>query len=89
MLGDYIARDARRIVLEAEPPETPIAVRRIGFYTRCGLSLSDFPYEQPPLNPGDGMLPLVLMSSGGTLTWDEAAAVRKTLYREVYHFPIG
>ncbi|MBQ8397921.1 MAG: GNAT family N-acetyltransferase [Clostridia bacterium] len=89
MLGEYLRRDERRVVLEVEPPETAIAARRIGFYERCGLSLSRFPYAQPPLNPGDGMLPLMLMSSGGTLTDAEAAAVRDTLYREVYHWPVG
>ena len=89
MLGDYLRRDGRRVVLEVEPPETEMAVRRIGFYTRCGLSLSEFPYAQPPLNPGDGMLPLMLMASGGALTDGEAAAVRDLLYREVYHWPIG
>ncbi len=89
MLGEYLRQDARRAVLEVEPPETPMAVRRIGFYTRCGLSLSHFSYEQPPLNPGDGMLPLMLMSSGGVMTDEEAAAVRDTLYREVYHFSLG
>ncbi len=89
MLAEYIGADTRRLVLEVEPPDTPVAVRRIGFYTRCGLTLCRFPYEQPPLNPGDGMLPLMLMSSGGLLSDGEAAAVRDTLYREVYHFPLG
>lgn len=89
MLGEYLRRDGRRAVLEVEPPTTGTAVRRIGFYTRCGLSLSDFPYAQPPLNPGDGMLPLMLMASGGALTDDEAATVRDLLYREVYHWPVA
>lgn len=85
MLRDYLARDTRRVVLEVEPPQTELARRRIGFYRRCGFSLSEFPYEQPPLNPGDSMLPLMLMSSGGQLSDAEAAGVKKTLYREVYH----
>lgn len=85
MLARYIAMDVRRVVLEVEPPEQEMAVRRIGFYERCGLSLSHFAYAQPPLNPGDGMLPLMLMSSGGVLTDTESAEVRDTLYRAVYH----
>ncbi len=89
MLGEYLGRDERRVVLEVELPETEIARRRIGFYTRCGLEISDFAYAQPPLNPGDGMLPLRLMASGGALTDGEAAAVRALLYREVYHWPVG
>lgn len=89
MFGGYLRRDSRRVVLEVELPETEIAARRIGFYERCGLALSHFPYAQPPLNPGDGLLPLMLMSSGGPLTDDEAAAVRDTLYRAVYHWPVG
>ena len=87
MLMRYIGEDPRPLVLEVEPPETEIARRRIGFYTRCGMHLSDFPYAQPPLNEGDGMLPLMLMSSS-MLTHEGAALVRDHLYREVYHYPI-
>lgn len=89
MLGEYLLRDERRVVLEVELPETDIARRRIGFYTRCGLAISDFAYAQPPLNRGDGMLPLRLMASGGALRDDEAVAVRDLLYRAVYHWPVG
>ena len=88
MLRRYIGEDPRPLILEVEPPETDIARRRIGFYTRCGMFLSDFPYAQPPLNEGDGMLPLMLMSSGGGLTHAQAAEVRNVLYREVYRYPI-
>lgn len=88
MLGRYIAEDPRPLVLEVEPPETDIARRRIGFYTRCGLYLSDFPYAQPPLNEGDGLLPLMLMRSGKMWSDAEAEQVRDTLYREVYRCPI-
>lgn len=89
MLRAYLSRDTRRVVLEVELPNTDFAVRRIGFYQRMGLTLSDFPYTQPPLNPGDEWLPLLLMSSGGALTDAEAAAVRDTLYRVVYRWTAG
>ncbi len=88
MLMWYMGEDTRPLILEVEPPETDIACRRIGFYTRCGMYLSDFPYAQPPLNEGDGMLPLMLMSSNGVLTYERAARVRDELYREVYRYPI-
>ena len=88
MLTQYIGENDLPLILEVEPPETEIARRRIGFYTRCGMYLSDFPYAQPPLNEGDGMLPLMLMSSGGILTHEAAAQVRNVLYREVYRYPV-
>lgn len=90
-------RDAARLSLpgyaacgaRSRAANTDFAVRRIGFYQRMGLTLSDFPYTQPPLNPGDEWLPLLLMSSGGALTDAEAAAVRDTLYRVVYRWTAG
>lgn len=53
------------LILEVELPENGTdAVRRIGFYERCGMKAhDDFPYWQPPyaLNLPD--VPMMLMSS--------------------------
>ena len=47
LLAELSKIEGKRICLEAEPPETPLAERRIGFYLRCGFSQNTYPYHQP------------------------------------------
>lgn len=74
----------KRLCLEVEPPETPLASRRIGFYRRNGFTLNAFPYEQPPLGEDRQAIPLLLMTTGGELTPSAFCALRDLLYRQVY-----
>lgn len=56
---------AATIVIEVEPPTTPIAVRRIRFYETLGMKLWDsVHYVQPPYGPGRQPLELKLMTHG-------------------------
>lgn len=73
-----------RLVLEAEPPTDEMARRRIAFYRRCGLEMSERPYEQPPYYPEAPSVPLVLMSTNPA--WLEARfeEVRRAIARKVY-----
>lgn len=62
----------RRVVLEIEPPEEPIAVRRKHFYERLGFTANPQPYIHPSYgNPAEPHR-LVLMSFPAPLTNDEA-----------------
>ena len=70
------------IVLEAEPPISPLAERRLGFSARCGFHRDPLPYLQPPYRKGDAPTPLCLLSYPRPLS--DAAAVASVLYREVY-----
>lgn len=71
------------LVLEVEPAEhpDPMAARRIDFYRRCGFTLLDHPYRQPPYAPGLPWVELRLMTTDPTL---DPAAITATLHREVY-----
>jgi len=71
------------IALEVEPPtdDNPMAVRRIGFYKRCGFDILDFVYIQPPYAENLPSVPLLLMATAGA---PEPAVIAKTLHREVY-----
>lgn len=61
----FLENVASTIVLEVEPPTTPIAARRIRFYESMGLKLWDsVPYVQPPYGPGRQPLELKLMTHG-------------------------
>ena len=74
----------KRTCLEVEPPESSLTRRRIGFYERNGFLLNDYPYMQPSLGRGRNPVPLYIMTSGGTVTPEEFARVKKLLYSWVY-----
>ena len=76
--------DERRIYLEVEPPETPIARRRIGFYQRMGFFLNDYPYRQPSMGDGRPPIPLKIMTAERPISPEEFREVRDLLYQKVY-----
>ena len=74
------------IVLEAEPPALgEIAARRVGFYSRLGFFLNDFPYRQPPYRQDGNPVELKIMSLRKPLSEDEFRDVKRLLYADVYH----
>lgn len=88
-LGAVILRELQdmlqcRICLEVELPDTDMAVRRIGFYRRNGFSLNNYDYIQPPMSKGKNSMPLLIMTTDGTITKGEFDTIKSTLYREVY-----
>ncbi len=89
-LGSKLLRFAQEssdklVCLEVEPPETPLSIRRIGFYQRNGFHLNPYPYAQPSLSPGQSPVPLFIMTSGRGIRETEFTGIRDTLYRRVYH----
>ena len=72
------------IVLEAEPPVTEIAKRRIAFYQRQGFLLNDYDYIQPAYDKDKKGVPLKIMSYGKTLTENEFLSIKNALYKGVY-----
>lgn len=77
-----LLKEKENIVLEVELPETEIAVRRIGFYERCGFSQNDYPYAQPSYREGGKSVDMILMSYPEPLK--EPDSVVDELYRKVY-----
>lgn len=68
MLKEFLEHIRRPSFLEAEPPELgDIPARRVAFYERMGFHVNPFPYLQPPLQPGQEPIPLVIMSRPGLL----------------------
>lgn len=72
------------VVLEVEPRNhpDPMALRRIAFYERCGFTVLDYPYVQPPYGEGLPEVPLLLMTTDPTIN---AAVVTKKLHKHVYN----
>ena len=73
-----------RVCLEAEVPNTEIAIRRIEFYKRNGFLKNDYDYIQPPMSKGRKPVPLVILTTGGNISKEEFQEIKNTLYKEVY-----
>lgn len=86
LLSDFLLAEPTPVVLEVEPPTGELEGRRIAFYERLGFHLNDYAYAQPPLRPGQPLLPLMLMSYPSPLTEQQFQLCRDTLYREVYGY---
>lgn len=84
LLDQYVSTASSPVILEVEPPDTPTAARRIGFYERHGFYTAPFAYQQLPLREGDDPAPLLLMQYPVPLGEADFEQVRNILYREVY-----
>ena len=80
-IGDLLAC---RLVLEVELPETEMAKRRIGFYRRNGFVLNEYPYMQPAYGKGREAVPLLLMTTEGSIDQAEFESIKQQLYQTVY-----
>lgn len=70
--------------LEAEPPCTDIAKRRIAFYNRHGLVLNEYPYVQPAITAGRNPVPLMIMTYGAAIGAEEFSMLDAEIKKEVY-----
>ena len=84
VLRGFMQSADKPLCLEVELPDTPLAARRIGFYTRSGFALNGYYYAQPPLRDGARPLPLRIMSFPEPLSEREFERVRSVLYSRVY-----
>ena len=73
-----------KVILEVELPNSNINSRRIEFYKRNGFCYNDFEYFQPPLNEGDELLELKIMSKPCALSEEEFQEIRSRLIKAVY-----
>lgn len=66
-------------VIEVERPDNEMASRRIGFYERLGLHISDRDYVQPPYAKGGNPVPMFIMTDKGyEKRWVDE--IHKTVY---------
>ncbi len=72
-------------VLEVEPPDYEMAVRRIHFYERNGFVLNPYEdYVQPALSEEAKDLPLRIMTYPSGVSREGYEGIRQQLYRKVY-----
>lgn len=51
LLAEFCERAGKTVVLEIDPPEDEIAVRRLRFYQGLGFCLNDYAHVHPPYQP--------------------------------------
>ena len=74
------------VFLEVEYPEDDYSKRRIEFYKRFGFSLNDYEYVQPPLEEGNELLPLKIMSYPNESNDEQLNRFRNNVYKHVYKY---
>lgn len=84
ILKGFLERVGEPVVLEAEPAESELAARRIAFYSRCGFTLWDTPYLQPPYRTGHSPFPLKLMVYGSLDEQRDFSQVSHQIHSRVY-----
>ena len=85
LLKKVLSHSRLPFVLEAELPDCEIAARRLGFYTRNGFKVNDFPYLLPPMQKGCKAVPMHILSYPESISEGEFKAIKETLYKEVYN----
>lgn len=75
------------IVFEVEMPTDSQSIKRIAFYEKLGFKVISHRYAQPPYDgEGDFLLPMQLMTNDLHFATTHFDLIRKTLYRDVYHW---
>lgn len=75
------------IILEAEHPISPNAVRRLHFYEQLGIYPIDYAYLQPPYRSTDVSFPLLLLTQQPNVVSQHAEEYVNAIYRKVYKYP--
>lgn len=84
VLRELVSQLSCLVCLEVEFPGTDIAKRRIAFYERNGFVTNNYPYIQPPYSEEQSPLPLIIMTSGRTVSEEEFEEMKRILYKNVY-----
>lgn len=87
ILKQYLNKfSERQVFLEVEYPEDDISIRRIEFYKRLGFYLNDYKYVQPPLEEGNELLPLKIMSYPKKAENIQLDKFKNEVYKKVYNY---
>lgn len=86
LLERFIEAHGKPVVLEVELPEDALTRRRIGFYERYGFVYNAYPYLQPPMRKGQGMLPLRLMTRPAAIDAETYARYKSRIHKIVYRY---
>ena len=79
---EVVKQQYSQVILEVEPPEEEMSIRRFAFYQRQGFVPNDYFYMQPSYREKGNEVRLILMSYPCCLS--DIKEKVKTIYREVY-----
>jgi GNAT superfamily N-acetyltransferase len=81
---EHVARHLPGVrLLEVEPPETPLAARRVAYYERNGYQVADTTYVQPPYDRHRTGCPLWIMVNERPARLAEfVERVKKEIYQD-------
>ncbi len=85
-LMEMVGWSRRPVVLEVEVPIGDVTKRRVGFYERHGFFYNEYPYLQPPMRPGQKMLPLRLMTTPEKISEDVYKRYKSMIHKIVYEY---
>lgn len=80
IFSEILSSSDKPHVIEVERPDNETASRRIRFYERLGMTVSDRDYLQPPYSKGGKPVPMFIMTDKG---YDKKWA--DTIRRKVYN----
>jgi hypothetical protein len=78
-----------RLILEIDPPDDEIAVRRLRFYEREGLVLNPYLHINLPLRIGQEKMPLRIMTVGEIVSEAEYEAFLSVLMTDLIQYGEG
>lgn len=84
LMIDFINKNKYPIILEVEPPQSPLQKRRIEFYKNLGFHVNPYDYHQPPLSADKNSVHLLLMTYPEPVNKSSFYKYKKILYKEVY-----
>lgn len=68
---ELLGEKGKKLILEIDPPEDAVSIRRRGFYERCGFVENPYLYYHPPYYKEGEPYRLVLMSNPNGMTPEE------------------
>lgn len=84
IMRDIIEKSDTDIILEIEPPNDEISIKRLSFYERLGFKINEYPYLQPPFTKNGKPIPLKILSYPQTIDEQKFKKIKKIIYSNVY-----
>ena len=84
VFGTYLEQADCPVVIEVDDASTQEATRRVAFYERLNLRLSEIRYPQPKLRVGGEPVPLRMMVYPDAVTEDALQMMRELIYITIY-----
>lgn len=86
---EKVKKMPEKLILEIDPPEDAVSIRRKRFYERAGLVLNPYDHQNLPVRIGQEGIPLRVMTFGAPLCEVEYSLFRKRLMTDLIQYGEG